>query len=170
MTGRSTLLLLSALILAVAAVFAGCGGSDDDSGDGGSSGGPTVTTSSLSQEEYVKQASAACEKIRKPLLKEVNAYLVKNDSKKVKEGVLVANMSKAVLLPTIEAEIEAVRKLGAPDGDEEEIESILAAQEASVEEVKGVKEAATLEEIESHFIGASKMYQDYGFTACTNSS
>lgn len=159
--------MVLATALGVALIAAGCG--DDDENGSASASGDGLATSSLGKAEYVKQASAACVKERDNLLAKVNAYLEKHDSKNADEGVVLAGMYKAVVLPTVEAEIAAVRKLGAPEGDEDEIEAILAAQQKAVDEARQIKSAKTLEELEDPFMPASKMYRDYGFTACTNS-
>lgn len=168
MAARLTTLLI--FIFAISLVAVGCGDSGDDSGSGGAASGESIETSELSKQEYLKQASAACDRERKNLVQEVNSYLEKHSSDGQPEGVLIANMARATMLPTIEAEIAAVRKLGAPEGDEEQIEEILAAQEAAVEKAKKLKNAPTLEDVESLFLKATDKYKAYGFVACTNSA
>jgi hypothetical protein len=180
------MLLGVAIIAGVLAVFSGCGDSSEGSGGGtpsttstsgsgsgssseSSSGGPPVQTSSLSKPEYVKKASAACERVRASLLGEANAFIAKEAAAKTPEPLILGNLGREVLGPNIEAEVAAVRELGAPEGDEAEIESILAAQEAALEKMKTVKKAVAMEELEDYFLPATKMYQAYGFTACTNS-
>jgi hypothetical protein len=158
-----------ALVVAATALVAGCGGDDESSSAANDqSDGASVTTSSLDKAAFIKQASAACAKERKSLISEATAYLEKPAVKKQPEGIAFANMARAVMAPTIEAEIAAVTRLGAPAGDEEEVEAMLAAQQASVEEVKGLKQAKSLEDIEVHFRDATKLYEAYGFEACTN--
>lgn len=139
-------------VLAIA-ILAGCGGD---------------STSSLDKAEFIKQASAACARERKPLVNEAAAYLEKPAVEKQPNSTALANMSKAVVVPIIEAEIAAVRQLGAPEGDEEEVEAMLAAQQAGVEEVSGLQQAKSMEEVEAHFREATKLYEAYGFEACTN--
>jgi hypothetical protein len=195
LTARSMTLLAAAFVAVVLATGCGGGGGDStstgasgsagatagggsesgsnssaESGSGGeSSGAGGLSESSLSKEEYVKQASAACNKEREGLIEEVAAYLEKHGSDNLPEGVLIANMAKQVVLPVVEAEVETVRSFGAPAGDEQKVEALLASQEAAVEEVKGLKTAKSLEEVEAHFDSATKEFRAYGFTACTNS-
>jgi hypothetical protein len=158
-------------VVAIAALVGGGCGDDDESSSAANdqSDGASVTTSSLDKAAFIKQASAACAKERKSLVNEATAYLEKPAVKKQPEGTAVANMARAVMVPTIEAEIAAVTKLGAPAGDEEQVEAMLAAQQVGVEEVKGLKQAKSLEDIEAHFRDATKLYEAYGFEACTNS-
>jgi hypothetical protein len=160
-------LMMMAAVAAIAASAVGCGGGAGGSTSEAQSGGPSIATSSLDKTEFVKKASAACQREREGLPEEASVYLSKHGSKGLSESVVIANMAKAVMVPTIEAEIAAIRKLGAPAGDEEQIEAILAAQQKALDEVKGLKEAKSIEAILAHFGDANKMLKDYGFTACT---
>jgi hypothetical protein len=126
----------------------------------------------LSKKEFLKRAEAACEKQRESLVEEASNFINKRIGKgdtEADELALIGPMAKAVMVPTIEAEIAAVRKLGAPAGDEEQIEALLEAQQEAVEEVKELKSANSLEDVEKHFANATEMYAEYGFGACTNS-
>jgi hypothetical protein len=187
---------LPIVVVVIAALAVGCGGGDDStststagssasetntsassdstpnsSSNSGSAAqaGATVTTSTLSKAEFIRQATAACNEEREGLVDEVTNYLSKQESKELPESVSLVNMARSVMLPTIEAEMAAVRGLGAPAGDEEEVEAMIGATLAAVDEVKELKKAKSLEEIENHFAGATQMFQDYGFEACINS-
>jgi hypothetical protein len=172
---------------AVVAMLMGCGGGDDDSGGGvpstsgststagsgssseSSSGGPPVTTSSLSKAEFIKKATVACELERKNLVTEVTDFMSEGLKEGKNEKALIASMAKVVMVPTVEAEMDAIRTIGVPAGDEDEIEAILATEQGGIEEVKQLKSADDLEEIEDHFTEATKKFRAYGFEACTNS-
>lgn len=188
MSARSPILLVA--LVALAAIVGGCGddsdsdsatsanetgadsgagsrsdsGSDSSGPEGAQDEGAEVTTSSLSREEFVKRASAACQKEREKILAETAAFVKRLGT----EEIPVTRVVRSVQLPKIEAEIEIIRSLGAPEGDEEEIEEILAAQEVAVEEVRGVEQIKTFNEVEKYFADATEMFRDYGFTACTN--
>jgi hypothetical protein len=162
-----------AIATAIAAIAVGCGGDDDSMSPSAASGQPanvTVTTSSLSKEGFIKQASAACHREGKGLIGEVSAYLKKHRDDGLKERALQAHMVKAVVLPTVEASMAAVRELGAPAGDEEEVESLLVAQLEAVNEVRRLKKVASFEEVEAHFAEAGDSFRDYGFRSCTYGS
>ena len=81
-----------------------------------------------------------------------------------------AAVVRGVLLPTIETEIAKVAELGAPEGDEEQIEAILAARQEAVDEVAKLNDFDQAE-YESHFLDADKLTRAYGFVDfnCTNS-
>jgi hypothetical protein len=164
--------------MAVMAIAAGCGGGGDSSSAPASAGGDTsatgesnggsITTSSLDKEEYIKKASAVCVKERESVLEEMAAWVKSHEGKGNSGAELIVPLTRQVLLPKIEAEIAAVRALGAPEGDEDQIEAILAAQQAAVDEVRSEKKLTSFEEVDTHFKAAGDMYREYGFTACMN--
>lgn len=147
-------------------------GSESNSAESGNSesSGSTAQGSSLSKAEFVEQASAACNEERESLVEELEAYFKHHESDGIPEPVLIANMVRTVILPTVEAEIGAVRAIGAPAGEEQQVEAILAAQQATVDKVKQQKSFKTLEESEAYFRPVSAKMRAYGFTACTNST
>jgi hypothetical protein len=115
----------------------------------------------------IKNADVACRQTRAGLIGEQEAYLATHNSEELPQGELVANMTKTVLLPKIEAEIEKIRKLGAPAGDEKQVEAILLAQLAGVDEVAGLRALETNEALEAPFAEANKMRKGYGFRVCS---
>jgi hypothetical protein len=180
---RWTILVVA--VFAIAMLAAGCGGSDESSGGGTpsttgststpsssseSSGGGSLTASSLSKDEYIKQASEACEVERGDLLPKIAAYTKKHESENLPKAVLLAKMIKATLVPTVEAEIEAIRELGAPAGDEEKIERILEAQQAAADRLKKAKSLKSIEQAEEFFSQPTEMLHAYGFESCASSS
>lgn len=154
--------------ISIAAIMAGCGG-DDDSGSAASAagGGETVTTSSLSKAEYVKRASALCRPKKEGVFKKTVAYLERGRSEGRPEPVVLAEAAKAVLLPVVEARIAIVRKLGAPAGDEDEIEAMLVAQQEGVEKVRRLETFAPGEDLRKFFSKATKTFKAYKFRGCS---
>lgn len=157
--------------IAVVLTVAGCGGDSDSessapaatSGDGSGS----VATSSLAKNQFIEQAEELCKREKKGLLQKAGSYIEKHSSEGLAPPVLTANGVKEVVLPVVEAQIEVVRKLGAPAGDEEEIEAMLDAQRQAVE---GVKEQETLDPVYGageFFKEADKMYKRYGLGECS---
>jgi hypothetical protein len=149
-----------ALAAVVALALAGCGGGGDDT---------TVTTGSLSKAAFVKKADAICTKGTERLQKGFGAYLRKN-----KKSILaLRHPSKAdyegliggVLIPNLEREIEEIRALGAPSGDEERVEAIFTALEEGIEvaenDPKAVKHSS-----EAIFGVGSRLAKEYGLEVC----
>lgn len=182
------LLKALAAVAVISAVAAGCGGDDDadspapasgggdenvSSGNGGSKGearsgsAEGVTTSSLNKEEFIKQASARCRQEKKGLLQKAAKYVNEHSSEEITEPVLTANGVSEVIMPVVEAQIEAVRQLGAPAGDEDEIEAMLSAQEEAVETVKEQERLDPVKGPSEFFEDNNKTYEEYGLRACS---
>jgi hypothetical protein len=169
--------MLLSLVMAIAALGAGCGsgGSDSSSSEGAFSttggstaGGTSVKTSSLSKDEFVKQANAICERERKNILTEFDAYFAKHKGEKEAAQVF-ADMIHVVLLPTVENDIAKIRALGAPEGDEAEIELFLEEQQKAVEAAAKAKRISDEEPLSTYFEGPTKLARAYGLEGCTQS-
>lgn len=158
MNGRLTTILTATAAAAMIAV--GCG-SDDDATSGSAEG----DSSSLSKETFVKRASAACSRPRESSLERVAAYQAQHRPDGLPKAELNRRAFRAGLLLTIEAEVAALRKLGAPAGDEEEIEAIITALQAALGEAKEGNRKS-FDQVEDYFAGTDKMLQEYGLTGC----
>jgi hypothetical protein len=145
----------------VAALFvAGCGSGDDST---------TVTTGSLSKEAFVKKADAICTKGNLSMQKGFASYLrkhkksiiaLRHPSKADYEGLIIG-----VLVPNLEREIDEIRALGAPSGDEKRIEEIFAAWEEGIEVAEN-DPAAVKHSSEAIFGVASRLAKEYGLEVC----
>lgn len=176
MTARLTMLLLVTMVAAV--IGTGCGGGDSSGDESSSSSGAssagstvTVTTSTLSKDEFVAQASKACQHLRKDLFERVLAYIKQHEPKnssRAEETAVFAAMTKAVLLPTIRKEIAAIRELGAPSGEEGEVEELLTSEQEAVDTVANLKHIVSRFEIERYFTDSEKLFRAYGLDACAN--
>ena len=111
--------------LAAFALLSGCGGSSDSS------------AKALSKTQFQKRAKALCEQ-------SVNEYFAKAEKALIAaqergrqsyrqiEVVIVRN----ILIPQLEAKVEALRRLGSPDGGAKQLETILRAMEDVIEGMK----------------------------------
>ena len=157
MIARAALLLLVVTAMAVV----GCGDdSDSDAADG------SIETSSLSKAQFVKRANAICVKGNKKVVARLGAYLGKNASKKQGEEELNADAAKAVIVPEIESQIEEIRALGAPSGDEEQIEAFLVAQQEALDSLSSAKRVSFTEELNKTFEEAGDLAVEYGISNC----
>lgn len=158
-------------------VVAGCGGDDDGSGGEGAtagaeagngqsesadgSGGELEPTSE-SKEEYVAEANALCRKQKKQIQADLSKLL-----QTLPEGSPQASARKIVeegLTPGLEAEVEGLRELGAPEGDEEQIEALLVAIEATLAEAREDPKAFVGNA--SAFAKTRKLAGEYGIGQC----
>ena len=122
---RATLKYLLAAAIAVFVAFAvGCGSSGDDSGSTSS------TAVAISKPAFIKQGGEICDKADARQAADYKDFLKENgkDESKAREEEVV----REVGLPAIELEVEELREIGAPSGDEEEVSAILDEVEAAI--------------------------------------
>jgi peptide subunit release factor 1 (eRF1) len=152
-------LYVLAVALALCVAIGGCGG-----------GGSTSSGGSSSRSEFIAKANAACKRERHDVLKRIGAFMEAHSSEGKSPAALNAGMVKAVLLPTIRAEMKQIEALGAPPGDEKRVAGFLAAQRAAIDEVDRLQSVGAIEEVEEHFNKASDQMRVYGISSCANSA
>jgi hypothetical protein len=154
--------LLLALI-ATAAVASGCG--DDESS--GSEGG--LPTSSLSKQEYLQRANAICRNKKKNYSEEILAFL--QDPRNNSGSQLSVHLDgvKAIVLPINEAQLASLRELGAPQGEEDEVEAALDAQQSAIGEIRATGRLRSYDQARNVFADATEMLESYGLKDCTYS-
>lgn len=153
---------LMAMLVAVAAIaiIAGCGGGSDSSST-------EATASSLTKAEFLKQGNAICAKGNKEIEEGFEEFAKEHHfSKKSQPSqVELEEAAEEVLIPRIRREIDGISALGAPNGEEAEVEAVLAAAEKGLEEGEE-NPGAMVEEGEGPFKEANKLARDYGLVKC----
>jgi hypothetical protein len=150
---KASLAVLAALV-AMAALIAGCGGGDD--GD--------ETSESLTKVEFIKQGDRICEKANEQSETEAEEFAKENDFtlEKATDEQLEEAVSE-VLVPNLNQQAEELDALGAPEGDEEQVEEIIVSLEDAAGEIEDepglVFEGEVLKE-------PSKLASDYGLKVC----
>ncbi|HEU5104604.1 MAG TPA: hypothetical protein VFU11_02060 [Solirubrobacterales bacterium] len=145
--------VFAALIIALAA--AGCGGSSDDE------------TSSLTKAQFIKQGDAVCKEVEEKRGKAIGDFYDKEEARSAQE-LGAKGQEKLVLevaLPPVkglEGELEA---LGAPEGDESEIEAMFKALDQAIAEVEK-NPNSVLASAESPFDKPGELATKYGFETC----
>jgi hypothetical protein len=145
----------------------GSEGESTESGEDTTESGEDTTESggSLTKAEYVKQGDEACADIQEKVGKEFEAFVKKANLDKV--APTQAESAKIIgrfAIPAMKEQIEALRALPAPSGDEEQVKLIIARQEESLRKME--KEplfrtsGAPYEEL-------NKPASDYGLTECS---
>jgi hypothetical protein len=121
------LLVLAVLGVLAAALLSGCGGDGDSS----------ATAESLTKAQFVKQADGICAKYNRKGESQVQKVV---ESFNLDQGEpdqdVVAKGVAAVAVPILEEQIEELRALPVPDGEEQEVALILERQEQSLEKVE----------------------------------
>lgn len=164
MISGKRLAVLFAGILAIALIAAGCGSSDESSGDDGSGDTASVSTKA----ELIEQGDAICTKGLKQIRTEVTEYM-KDKNINIRAGISntqYAQIEGAVFLPGIQQQVDEVRALGAPSGEEDEVNAILDAFDEAL--VEAAKDPAVLFEGPNPLAKPNQMAEKYGFKSCGN--
>jgi hypothetical protein len=156
-------------VMAIAAGLGGCGGSGDDGsggGDGSATSGetsgspedPSISSTSIPKAQYVKKGEEICTKVPEEFQKVVTKL-----PKKQQENPKVTTPKAAI--PPLRVASEEFAEMGAPDGDEEKAEEIVAALEAAGDGLEEEPEGE-LSGPKSSFAEFNKLTKQMGFKTC----
>jgi hypothetical protein len=152
------LLVFCVGLLALGLLVAGCGSSADSSEE---------NTSSLTKAQFIKQADAVCEKAGDEIEGEVEAFAEENEiptdkepSDEVKEEIVTE-----VIVPNIEEQAEGIAALGAPSGEEEQVDQIVEGIETAASETSE-DPGSVISGGEGAFKGVNEEAKEYGFKVC----
>jgi hypothetical protein len=143
-------------LLAIALIAAGCGGGSD-----------STSTTALSKKEFLRQGNQICAEGNKEINAGFEEFIKVNHLSHKQEPTTAqrAELAETVFLPAVTRQVEGVKALGAPSGEEEQVEEIIDAAEEAIE--KGEEEpAALVVEKGGPFAKANKLAGEYGLTAC----
>ena len=158
------LIPIAALIALMIAT--GCGGSGSDS-----STPPPIATASFGKAEFIKRANAICEREREAALPRLAAYLARVNAKGGQGNKKkLSNDLQEAFVSSVQAQTDQIRKLGAPSGDEKQIEELLAFSQQSVDafEASSVPSDpdAVSAELGKAFRQTNRLLGDYGLSSC----
>jgi hypothetical protein len=146
-------LLLPALLLA--AGLTGCGGDDDPKkAEESSSAAPA-----LSQADFLEQGNAICAAGNEEISTAADA-LGEAPGQEDIEGFTVD-----VLIPNVQGQHDAIDALGAPEGDEDTVDAILAALQDGIDALSDDPSLITQQDGDP-FVEANQLASDYGLTEC----
>ncbi len=153
------LIATAAGVLAIALIAAGCGSSSDNSTD---------STASLTKAEFVKQGNAICATGNKQIEAGFESFgkehhLSENTQPTEAQA---AELAETVLVPAVTTQIEGIRALGAPSGEEDQVNAILEAAEEGVEKAEEDPNALFSSNGENAFGEANELSREYGLTTC----
>jgi hypothetical protein len=154
---RRGFLVLLLFSLAVAAVASGCGDSGSSTAD---------TTAGISKAEFTKQANAICAETNQELIKISEEFSKENPSEgKPLTDAQVSELAK-LALPTVARQVEELRALGVPAGEEEKVDAIFSAAEEAV--AKGEEDPAAIYGADGGaFAKANRLATEYGLDRCS---
>ena len=152
------LALMAALIVGVC--VAGCGSSSSTT---------TETTAAITKAEFVAKGNAVCVKGEKAQEAEINAYVKKNGLEKQKPTKAQSvEIVETVLAPNIQSQINGVKALGAPSGEEQQVNSALELSQQTLEKIEANPELAFGKG--NAFAAAGKQLHALGLKECAPNS
>jgi hypothetical protein len=161
---RLILFLTGALTIGL--IVTGCGDSDSDT-NGDTNGG---STASLTKAQFIKQADAICKAGSKEIEDETEAYAKENGidvskepTDKQKEELVVE-----VIVPNIAGQADKIGALGAPSGEEDQVDEILTGIETAAAETSD-DPSIVISGKEGAFADVNKLAQDFGLEVCGQS-
>jgi outer membrane murein-binding lipoprotein Lpp len=138
-------------------MVAGCGSSSSSSSTSTASAAPTLTKA-----QYLARGNAICTKGTAAQNAAESAYLKTHHIKQPSAAQIVA-LAKTVVIPNIQSQIDAVKALGAPSGDQQTVTKMISAAQADLEKVKANPEVLTGN---TSFADSGKLLHAYGLKAC----
>jgi predicted lipid-binding transport protein (Tim44 family) len=151
------LIALIGAVMAFAAIVAGCG----------SSSSTTESTASLSKAEFAKQGNAICKAGNKEVEAGFEEFSKEHGFSKKKQPTQAEfeEGAEEVVIPSVRKQIDEIKELGAPEGEEEKVEAFLENAEAQLE--KGEEDVTLLVDENQHlFASVNEEGKALGLTAC----
>ena len=144
---------ISGSVVAICFVVSGCG---DDGG--------TQTASALSKAEYLRQADEICggQEIDKAAQQFFAGFSRKNPPTPDKQAEFV----NEVVIPTHQRQLDELRTLPIPAGDEERVEPFLGEGQAFIDRLGEDPSLFIQQRVTPEFKEAAKQAADYGLKSC----
>jgi hypothetical protein len=151
--------LAFALILTVGLVAAGCGSSNNSS---------TSTTAALTKAEFLKKGNAVCKKGNQQINTAANQTFSR---KKYPNGPppksLQVKFATDTVIPSIQTQINGIKALSPPSGDEAKVKAIVDSAQAALDKAKADPTALLQNNPKNDpFAETNKLANAYGLTVC----
>jgi hypothetical protein len=162
---RKVMTILALAGAGVALVATGCGGDDDDD----TTAATTATTTAaagepLSKQEFIAEADTICSQGDREINQAANETFGGGQEPSQEEQ---EQFVTDTVLPNIQGQIDGIRALTPPEGDEDQVTAIVDAAQSGIDEVEQDPSAFTQQGGGSDpFAEANRLAQDYGLTAC----
>jgi hypothetical protein len=139
---------LGVLCIALVAglIAAGCGGGGDDS-----------STTSLAKTEWIAKADAICQQGNQT----INQAAQQQFGNQKPTAAEVQQFATQTALPNTQEQVDKIRALGAPSGDEDQVNKILDTVQADIDKAKS---AGDIEN--STFADGNALAKQYGLKVC----
>ena len=149
---RGFLIAVGSIVAVLAVGVAGCGGGDDTT--------EVETTAALSKSEFVTQANQIC---REGNMETDAAFEnFDNETSKAEAETVIED----TFVPSVQRQIDEIRDLGAPEGDEAKVDHMLDLAQADLDRVAEEPGIVLDGEDVDQFADFAKIGHPYGLTEC----
>ena len=152
MARRWAIVIGVATVGVMALVAAGCGGDDDEE----------TTTAALSKQEFIAQGDEICAKADKELNRTGSETFGKGKPSQQE----LEQFASDNLVPNIQGQIDAIRALGIPEGDEELINATLDDAQEAIDQIEQDPSQLEAGPAGRQLQAAGNELQQYGFKKC----
>jgi ABC-type lipoprotein release transport system permease subunit len=135
-------------VLAVGAIAAGCGSSDDNSDS---------TTTSLTKAAWIAQADAICQQGNQ----QINQAAHQAFGSQKPTAADVQQFATGTALPNTQSQVDKIKALGAPSGDEDQVNKLLDTVQADIDKAKSQGDIEN-----STFTDGNALARQYGLKVC----
>jgi|SRR5215218_9816458 len=156
MIPRRAITMLGALL---ALAVAGCGDDDDQSTT-------TTSTAAPTKQQFVRDANKICKSSTGKIERASSQFFANAPPNEEPPPAEIEKFGKRTVFPTIQAEIDRIKALGAPAGDEAEVSAILDATQSGLEKLEQNPRQLAKGGAAPAFEQAQKLAGDYGLTQC----
>ncbi len=133
-------------VLALGAIAAGCGSSSDDS-----------STSDLTKAEWIAKADAICQQGNQ----EIDQAARQQFGNQKPTAAEVQQFATGTALPNTQKQVDQIKALGAPSGDEDQVNKILDTVQADIDKAKASGDIEN-----STFADGNALARQYGLKVC----
>ena len=149
-----------AAISAVTALYvAGCGDDGDETTT-------TTSTSALTKQEFVRNANKICKSSNDKIERASSQFFANAPRNKKPPTEEIEQFGRKTVFPTIQAEIDRIRALGAPQGDEDEVNAILEAAQSGLDKLEQDPQQLAKRGAAPAFKQARRLAGAYGLDQC----
>lgn len=149
-------MIIGACAVVAAIAFAACGGSDDSSSASSSS-----TTASITKEEFLTEGNQICAEGNKTIDAAASDFFGGGEPSQADIEAFITETA----IPSGQGQVEQLKALGVPAGDEEELNTLFDALDAGL--AKAEEDPSLLDSSEGDPVAdANKLAADYGLTEC----
>ena len=142
-------LWLLGLAAVTALVVAGCGGGGDDS----------TSTSSLAKPAWIAKADAICQQGNQEIEQAANEQFGKQNQEPT--DAQIQQFTNESVVPSVQRQIDEIRDLGAPSGDEDQVNKILDTVQADIDKAKSAGDVEN-----STLADGNALAKQYGLKVC----